>query len=142
MAAKTDIGKFKDQIENLIQIITRVSPNDLEIEKLKIKINLGLSANPRDFAKLFSAGSEEFANEILTGNDRYFIESSQKIDSAYDQVVNKLKATWKIIDDTDKEKVRRCFKLLVIISCMIAKNESVRAIINSHRNPTNPLLFD
>jgi|688.fasta_scaffold183798_2 hypothetical protein len=139
---QTDISKFKEQISMLMEYIRELSGGDSILEKVIIKIRLGLSANPRETVEIFTAEITDFADEILSGNDHFFLEESNFEENALQPIFNKLKQIWKNTATRDqKDKIIRFFKILVILGCIITKNEKLRQVINTFRDADNPLMF-
>ena len=146
---KSDIGKFKEQIYNLIDYLKEISKNDSTIEKIAIKANLGISANPREVIKLFAEEITPFADQMLTGNDGFFLDKTdffkaknEEDSNMFNDIITNLKTLWIKFSIEEREKVIRYFKLLIILSCLVTKSEELRSIINKYRDIKNPLVFD
>lgn len=139
---KTDIGKFKEQVILLMDYIHDITGGDSMLEKLTIKIKLGLTANPREIAEIFTAEITHYADEILTGNDKFFLENVNISKNVFEDIFNRLKQIWMSITTDQKEKIIRYFKVLVILGCIITKNEPLRLIINQYRDIDNGIMFE
>lgn len=134
---KTDLGKFKEQLINLSNYISEIFSTDKDVEKLNIKLKLGIDSNPRLVAELFAEKLTPFARHILDGNDSYFLNNdlSKMVDSdnAFEQIEQKLKSLWTKLNEDQKERIRKYFKLLLVLSCLTTKNEQLRVLINLYR---------
>jgi len=140
----TDIGKFREQLNKMIKYLESCIPNDKDLEKQKLKLELGMQANPRETIEMFINSIEPHADHILKGDDSYFISASPKdigILSEYLKFAEKLKQLWLKLDSAQHEQVKRYFKLLLMLGAIVTKNESLRLIINKYRDPSNPLIY-
>jgi len=137
---KTDLAKFKEQFQSLAQFIADLHSNDRELEKIKIKINLGLDANPRLVCNKFVENIVPFADHILSNNDEFFLNMDYTdLEDSENELTLKLKAMWADLEETNREKIRKYFKILLVLGCLTTKNEELREIINSYRE--TPLTF-
>jgi hypothetical protein len=145
---QSDLSKFKEQISLLMDYIKEISGGDSLLEKITIKIKLGLSANPREVIELFTSEITDYADEILSDNDAFFLEEanfSEEIKANvnfFEDIFNRLKEVWITATPAQKDKIIRYFKLLVILGCIITKNEKLRLVINNYRDPDNGITFD
>lgn len=145
---QSDLSKFKEQISLLMDYIKEISGGDSLLEKITIKIKLGLSANPREVIELFTTEITDYADEILSDNDAFFLEEanfSEEIKANvnfFEDIFNRLKEVWITATPAQKDKIIRYFKLLVILGCIITKNEKLRLVINNYRDPDNGITFD
>jgi hypothetical protein len=142
----TDLGKFKEQINKLVDYICAINP-DPEFEKIRIKINLGMQANPRDTCNLFSMHITEFADQILKNDEDFFLKKDYKEElgaerDAYEQIIFKLKDLWVKLNSDNKLRIFNFIKILLVLSCKVCKNEPLRTIINKYRDPSNLVTFD
>ncbi len=137
---KTDIGKFKEQVSHLLIYMREITGGDPAIEKLKIKVNTAMTANPREVILLFTESITYYADEILMGNDSFFLEKTNYTKNIFNDIINNLKDLWLTLNPEQKETIVRYFKLLVVIGCIISKNEELRDIINKYRD--TPITFD
>ena len=71
---QSDLSKFKEQISFLLEYISDISNGDKLLDKTIMKIKLGLYANPREIIEIFTEEITDFADEILSGNDKFFLE--------------------------------------------------------------------
>jgi hypothetical protein len=145
---QTDLSKFKEQISLLMDYIKEISGGDSLLEKITIKIKLGLSANPREVIEVFTSEITDYADEILSDNDAFFLEASnfskdiKSNANVFEDIFNRLKEVWITATPAQKDKIIRYFKLLVILGCIITKNEKLRLVINNYRDPDNGITFD
>jgi hypothetical protein len=143
---KSDLSKFKDQLNNLINHICKINKNDKDFEKIRIKLSFGLDANPRAVAERFVQEIIPHAKQILESDDTYFM--SLNYNEMYDlkneenyllQIENKLKSLWSNINDNEREEISKYIKILLCLGCLATRNEELRKIINEYRE--NPLVF-
>ena len=139
---QSDLSKFKEQISFLLEYISDISNGDKLLDKTIMKIKLGLYANPREIIEIFTEEITDFADEILSGNDKFFLEELNLTENALQPIFNRLKDIWKHSASTEqKNKIIRYFKILVILGCMVTKNEKLRLIINNYRDIDNGITF-
>ena len=138
----TSIGKFKNHLQITIQDIKSYLDNDNEFNLHEFKINTAMSIDPRSSVKWFMDCLVPFADEILKGNDSFFLQTEfGDMDENYVSIVSKIKTIWTTLDNSGKNNIKRNFKLLLMLGAIAVKNEDLRLIINKHRDPANPLEF-
>jgi len=140
----TNIGKFRAQINTLIEFVSNVAPGDRELEKNKMKLETAMKINPRETVEFFVDTLEPYADHILLGNEEYFTQTSDEtfqIDSEYSQFSATLRRLWSNLDKEETEFIKKRFKLLLMLGTVAVKHEKLRNIINKYRDPSNPLIF-
>lgn len=140
----TPIGKFKNKLNDMIDYLETIVPNDRDIEKYKMKLNTGLQANPRMVVEYFVECIEDYADHILQGDDAYFTGmnyNQMDMDDNYVKLSLKIKTIWSNITADQQEKIKRYFKLLVMLGAIAVRSERLRQVINKYRDPANPLMF-
>lgn len=140
----TDIGKFRKQLSAMLDYIRSCVPADKELVKQQMKLETALQIDPRSTVELFIEYVKPHADEILTGNESYFLMADEKllgIDSEYLQFSQKLKTLWVQLNADQQEKIKRYTKLLLMLGTIATKNESLRQTINKYRDQSNPLIF-
>jgi len=135
MATKTDLSKFKEQLTSLLEFIKELYSDDKDLDKIKIKVCLLLDSNPRAVANMFVENLTPFAKQILNDNDEYFLQMDYETDGEnnFNQVINKLKSYWTNMNNDNKDKIKKYFKILLFLGCMTTKNEELRNILNLYR---------
>ena len=114
-----------------------------EVEKFKITFDLGMRANPIGTTELLVRLLEPFADEILRGDEDFFLTA--EIDQADQQnasLLKKLKKWWPALSPDFREEVKNTLKLLLMLGTLATKNERVLTVINQYRDEDNPLTFD
>lgn len=140
----SDLGKFKNTMNDMINYLNVCVPRDKEVEKIKLLVETAMSANPRETVKTFTASLEPYADQILTGDDQYFLGldvTSLGADDEGSKLSNKIKGMWTKLTPDQQEKSKRYIKLLLMLGTIVTKNETLRQIINKYRDPENPLTF-
>jgi hypothetical protein len=143
MSQLTDIGKFRKTLDDmLVQVKKWLTREQLiAIEKFEYKMNAGMKIDPRGSINLFVDSIKEFAFQILSDNDQFFLENDFEIESEFVELRSQMRNWWPDIDEEKKDFIRKRVKLLVMLGAICAKNEELRAIINQFRDVDNPLLF-
>jgi hypothetical protein len=93
--------------------------------------------------ELFCENVKEFAHPILKGDDTYFLKydygNITKEFNAFEEIEQKLKTLWTTFNGEQQERIKRFFKLLLVLGCMGTKDKQLLDIINEYR--TEPLAF-
>lgn len=140
----TDIGKFKTTMNDMISYLSSCIPRDKEVEKTKMLVETAMSANPRETVRTFTEALEPYADQILTGDDKYFLGLdvvSLGADDEGSRLADRIKGMWTKLDHDQQERAKRYVKLLVMLGAIATKNEKLRQTINKYRDPQNPLVF-
>ena len=139
----TDIGKFRktleDMITNVKQWLTREQL--IALDKFEYKLNAGMKIDPRGSINLFVDSVKEFAFEIMSDNEAFFISNDFKIDSEFVELRSQIRGWWPDISEDKKDYIRKRIKLLIMLGAICTKNEELRVIINKFRDPENPLVY-
>ena len=146
--SETPLGKFRNVLNNTMENIESWI-DDPEIEKYKLKIQTGLRFNIRDTVEYFLNEITPYANEILSGNDDFFLALDSNdikgIDKSNMDEINKffdkVKTYWLKLSKRKQNKLKDSFKLLIMLGAIATKNEKLRLIINRHRHKNNPLIY-
>ncbi len=142
----TPFGNFKTQLNRTFNDVESWTSNP-EMEKYKLKIQMGLKVNVRDTVELFMDSITPYANEILLGNDEFFLSlNSSEIEglaqsNEIDSLINTVKLLWKSISIRKQKQLKNHFKLLIMLGAIATSNETLRQIINKHRHKDNPLTY-
>lgn len=144
----TDIGKFRKTLEDMILqfrkwykegSITREQV--MAIDKFEYKLDAGMKINPRGSIALFVDSIREYANEILSDNDQFFMENDIEIESEFIELSDQIRSWWPDLIETNKDYIRKRIKLLVMLGAIVTKDEPLRKIINTFRDVDNPLVY-
>ncbi len=140
----TPIQKFKSHLQTTLDDIRIYMKNDREFDLYELKINTAMSINPKDSIRWFMECLEPFADQILTGNENFFLKSNftEKMDENYRLLFTKIKQVWGNITDVDKNVIKRDFKLILMLGAIAVQNENLRIIINKYRDKNNPLIYN
>ena len=144
MSQLSDIGKFRKTLEDMITQfrswpITR--EQIIAIDKLEYKLNAAMKIDPRGSISLFVESIIDYANEILSDNDQFFMETDIEIESEFIELRSQIRSWWPSLADDKKDYVRKRIKLLVMLGAIATKSEPLRKIINSYRDVDNPLVY-
>lgn len=139
----TPVQKFKIHLQSTLDDIKGHLKNDREFDLYELKINTAMSINPRDSIKWFMECLEPYADQILSGNDSFFLnaEINDDMDEEYRVIINKVKQIWKNLDNDDSNSIKRDFKLILMLGAIAVQNENLRLIINKYRDKSNPLIY-
>ena len=139
----TPIGKFRERMDLLLKKLDTWATQEQkkELEKFRMKYDLGMRANPRDTLGYFLDEIEPHAHHIMIGNDEYFLEEDIVTEAESKVLGSQLKQWWPLLDEEKKRHVRDQFKLLLMLGAIAVKHEPLRLVINTYRDPSNPLLF-
>lgn len=146
-----NVKRFKETLDGAISFIEGIVPQELqkeyilEIEQSRAKVNLALRVNPRDSISFIMDTISEHAEEILVGDDKYFMgknaEELQIESNGYLMLMDHIKNLWVKCNAEEKTSIKNYIKMLLMLGTLITKNETTLAIINKHRDPSNPLKF-
>jgi len=143
----TDTDKFKKIMKKFFKQLRLWAKNENNKEQLQsldsqeTKIDIGMNIDCRGSIRLFLNNIYPYASQILEGNDEYFLSNNIEIDSEFHKLQDQLREWWPNLREDRKEYVRKHVKLLVMLGAISIKHEAIRAIINLHRDPDNPLIF-
>jgi hypothetical protein len=113
---------------------------ELELEKFKLKYNMGMKITPRDTIGLFIDGVAGFANQIMEGDEDFFLNDAVVPDD-YAQLGTQLRIWWPDLPRDRKDFAIKSFKMLLMLGTIATKNEQIRLVINTYRDPSNPMQF-
>lgn len=142
MSSLTPIGRFRAQMELLLNKLTSwASPEQQkELEKFRLKYDMGMRADPRGTLNYFIDGVKPYATHIMEGNDTFFLRE----DMVYEEnqpLSRQLQAWWPKLDERKKTYIKDQFKALLMLGAIATRDEELREIINMFRDPANPLTF-
>jgi len=136
-------NKFRARIENLIKnlrpVLTGIEQIK-ELEKFSLTFDLGMRANPLGTIGLFMQYLKPHADEILTGNEDYFLTTSIA-DTGDANLLLKLRSWWPELPEESREDIKKTLKLLIMLGTLSVKDSHLLAIINTYREADNPLTF-
>jgi hypothetical protein len=143
--ALTPIGKFRNSMTKFLGKLDEWALSDhvqkKEIEKFKIKYNMGMQANPRGSLVYFTQLIEPYAHHILQGDDDYFLGDHVDVDDEYHALSQQLKSWWPTLSDYQRNYVKKTFQLLLMQSAIATGHQGLRAVINQYRTPDNQLVY-
>lgn len=141
----TPIGKFRNCMAKFLSKMEQWAAGNptqqRELEKFKMKYEMGMKVNPRDSLSFFVDTIEPFADHILKGDDEYFLGNHIEVDDEYHALSQQLKAWWPELEDHQRGYIKDTFKLLLMLSAIATKHEGLRTIINSYRTPDTQLVY-
>lgn len=139
----TPIAKFRSTMDNFLEEIATwatTPEQDLELEKFKVKYEMGMRVTPRDTIGLFIENVIDFADQIMEGDEDFFLNNAI-VPEEYAQLGDQLRIWWPDLSRDRKDFAIKSFKLLLMLGTIATKNENVRLVINKYRDPKNPLVF-
>ena len=113
----------------------------IAIEKFEYKLNAGMKIDPRGSINLFVDSIIDYAQEILSDNDKFFLDTDFKIESEFVELRSQMREWWPNVDKDKQDFIRKRIKLLVMLGAICTKNETLRVIINQFRDQDNPLVY-
>ncbi len=139
----TDIGKFRKTLDDMIAQVKQWLVRDqiIAMEKFEYKLNAGMKIDPRGSINLFVESIIDYANEILSDNDAFFLDTDFKIESEFVELRSLMRLWWPILDEDKQDFIRKRIKLLIMLGAICTKNEPLRQIINKFRDEDNPLVY-
>ena len=119
---------FNNQIDNFLDDLITVCPEEKEFKMLKNGISLVRKSNPRIILAQFVEMIFPYKEQILLRNEEFFIvkdfqEDFSNVSSDYiSMITNKLKKIWESgITDSDKEKIWEYFHSLITLAELAQK---------------------
>ena len=119
---------FNNQIDNFLDDLITVCPEEKEFKMLKNGISLVRKSNPRIILAQFVEMIFPYKEQILLRNEEFFIvkdfhEDFTNVSSDYiSMITNKLKKIWESgITNSDKEKIWEYFQSLITLAELAQK---------------------
>ena len=113
---------FNTQVQNLIDDLNKLYPNEKDINLFKEKFKLIKFANPRLIIENFIVYVYPYKEFIMNKNEIYFIEEDNSINRECDKneisltkVIN-FKKLWKKTSDKNKGAIWKYFQVLIILA--------------------------
>ena len=143
MSALTDVGKFRKTLDDMITHVKQWLSREqiIAIEKFEYKLNAGMKIDPRGSINLFVDSIMEYAQEILSDNDNFFLDTDFEIESEFVELRSQMRKWWPNLDQDKQDFIRKRIKLLVMLGAICTKSEPLRQIINQFRDLDNPLVY-
>jgi hypothetical protein len=140
----TPIAKFRAKMTNFLRSLQ----NELtevqqlkELEKFKITYDLGMRSNPQGTVDLIMKFMVPHADEILRGDEEYFLHTFQDPTGQHVSLLEQVKQWWHLLSTDLREEVKNTLKLLLMLGTLATKNAATLVIINQYRDVDNPLTF-
>lgn len=141
----TPIGKFRSSMSKFLDKLGEWAVGNREqqkeLEKFKMKYDMGMKVNPRDSLQFFVEAIEPYADHIMQGDDEYFLGDHINVDDEYDALSQQLKVWWPGLEEHQKVYVKNTFKLLLMLAAIATRHEGLRGTINRYRSPDNQLVY-
>lgn len=145
MTTQTPIGKFRKSMNNFLTKLDSWAVNDPEqkkqLEKFRMKYEMGMKANPRGSLEFFIEAIVPYADHIMKGDDEFFLHEHIAVDDEYNTLSQQLKTWWPELEDDQRNYVKNQFKLLLMLGAIATKNEPLRVVINRYRSPDSQLKY-
>ena len=140
----TPIGKFRETMAKLLEKLEEWAQGnhqqEMELDKFKMKFNMGMKANPRGSTEFFVSAIEPYADHILTGNDEYFL-SNIEVEDEYDSLSQQLKTWWPQLAEHQRNYIKKMFQLLLMQAAIATSHQGLRKVINRYRSADNQLNY-
>ena len=137
----TPIGKFRKSMSTfLLKLREWANQEQLkELDKFELKYDMGMKVNPRNSLEYFVETLSPFADQILQGDDEYFLRENIEVDDEYNVLSEQIKSWWPELEDQQRNYIKTQFKLLLMLGAIATKNQDLKPVINRYRAPTNQL---
>mgnify|MGYP006416829457 FL=1 len=113
---------FNTQVQNLIDDLKKLYPNEKDINLFREKFKLVKFANPRIIIENFIVYVYPYKEFIMNKNEKYFIEEDNSINRECDKneisltkVIN-FKKLWEKTSDKNKDAIWKYFQVLIILA--------------------------
>jgi len=113
---------FNTQVQNLIDDLKNLYPNEKDINLFREKFKLVKFANPRIIIENFIVYVYPYKEFIMNKNEKYFIEEDNSINRECDKneisltkVIN-FKKLWEKTSDKNKDAIWKYFQVLIILA--------------------------
>ena len=122
--AQTYLTAFVTQMDNFINDIILICPQDNDFKVFKNGIFLLKKTNPKKIAEIFKNYITQYRKKIVDKDEAFFLENEySELDISNEEnfttTMNKLKSYWKGLSDINKEKVRKYFQVLLKLKNII-----------------------
>lgn len=137
----TPIGKFRKSMSIFLLKLREWANQDQlkELDKFELKYDMGMKVNPRNSLEYFVETLTPFADQILQGDDDYFLRENIEVDDEYNVLSEQIKSWWPELEDHQRNYIKTQFKLLLMLGAIATKNQDLKPVINRYRAPTNQL---
>jgi hypothetical protein len=141
----TPIGKFRETMAKLLVKLEEWAQGniqqEMELDKFKMKFNMGMKVNPRGSIEFFVTAIEPYADHILTGDDEYFLGAHIEVEDEYNGLSQQLKQWWPQLAEHQKNYVKKTFQLLLMQAAIATSHQGLRKVINRYRSADNQLNY-
>lgn len=143
-ATPTPIGKFRKVLDGFLDKLHVWANSDQkkELEKFRAKYEVGMKVNPRAVVGLFIEHCEPYSDQILRGDDDYFLREHIEVVDEFQDLIVQLKHWWPKLESTQHRYIKDQIKLLLMLGAIATRNETIRQVINKYRSVDNQLSFD
>lgn len=110
------LQKFNDTFEELLKDLIRVFPDDVDFQMYSLGIKAAFMADSKIVYSVFRDHIMQYEDKILGRDESFFL--SQDYDeyndsNEADNIIKKLKGSWALLNDDNKEIIWRYFKVMV-----------------------------
>lgn len=115
------LGAFNNIIIKFIEELIETFPEENEFKVFKNGLLLLKKSNPRKVLTLFKYYSINFKDQIDSKDESFFLTSDTETLAETDdnyilKIINKLRLYWKLLSDSNKEKIWKYLTTLIKIS--------------------------
>lgn len=122
---------FNTQIQNLIDDLNKLYPDEKDVKLFKEKYKLIKFANPRMIVENFIIYVYPYKDYIMKKNEEFFLKENNSIDNEFTQndisltkVIN-FKKLWLITSNDNKDAIWKYFQVLIILAERWFKNTNI-----------------
>ena len=109
------LSAFTNQLQNLINNLSKMYPNDPDIIFSKTTVGFIKRTNPRKLSEIFNKYVKQYESQIMSKDEEFLMNNNfteddnieiinQKIDYA-ESIIANLRKYWSSMDDDSKENI-------------------------------------
>ena len=120
------LSAFTNQLQNLINNLYKMYPNDPDIIFSKTTVGFIKRTNPRKLSEIFNKYVKQYESQIMSKDEEFLMNNNftegdnieiinQKIDYA-ESIIANLRKYWSSMDDDSKENIWKYLQVLIILN--------------------------
>jgi len=120
------LSAFTNQLQNLINNLSKMYPNDPDIIFSKTTVGFIKRTNPRKLSEIFNKYVKQYESQIMSKDEEFLMNNNftegdnieiinQKIDYA-ESIIANLRKYWSSMDDDSKENIWKYLQVLIILN--------------------------
>lgn len=130
----SSLSAFNNQLINLIDNLSKMYPNDPDIQFTKTTVSFIKKTNPRKLSDVFNKYVKQYETKIMEKDEEFLMKnnfideknfneiSNQKMDYA-EGIISNLRKYWSSMDDESKENIWKYLQVLILLNnkCTISR---------------------